>query len=74
MSSIPTEFPTGGALDLAAVVRTQVQATVAVNKAALAVLRAKYGEALAEASVEGQAIAALQAAIDKAGALLPLLL
>lgn len=73
MSTVPTEFPTGGALDLAAVTRTQIQATVAVNRAALAVLRAKYGEAVAEASIEGQAIAALEKAITAAGALLPFL-
>jgi len=73
MSTIPTDFPTDGALDLAAVTRTQIQATVAVNKAALAVLRAKYGEALAEASLEGQAIAALEKAVAAAGALLPFL-
>lgn len=74
MSGIPTEFPSGGALDLAAVVRTQLQDSIAVNKATLATLRAKYGEALAESSIQGQAIAALTQAVALAESLLPLLL
>jgi len=73
MSTIPSEFPTGGALDLAAVVRSQIEASVSVNKATLAALRARYGEALAEASVEGQAIAALRQAIAAVETLLPFL-
>jgi len=64
MSTVPTQFPIGyGPLDLVAVVRTQLQASIAVNKATLVALRAKYGEALAETSIEGQTIAALSQAI-----------
>jgi len=73
MSTIPTAFPTGGALDLVAIVRTQIQASVMVNRAALEALRAKFGAATTEASVEGQTIAALEKAISMASALLPLL-
>jgi hypothetical protein len=74
MSTVPTQFPIGyGPLDLVAVVRTQLQASIAVNKATLVVLRAKYGPAVAETSFEGQAIAALAQAVALAEMLLPLL-
>ena len=73
MSTVPTEFPTGGTLDLAAVTRAQILASAAINSAAVVVLRAKYGAALAETSREGQAIAALLKAVAAAELLLPFL-
>ena len=59
---VPTEFPGGSPLDLAAIPRTQVETAIRFNAEAQEALRQKYGEALAEASVEYQVMEALKAA------------
>jgi hypothetical protein len=74
MSQVPTTFPTGGPLDQAKVTRTQLEAHVKASEAAIMALREAKGAALTEASVEMQAILALQTGIDLAVKLLPLAL
>jgi len=60
MTGIPTAFPSDDPQDLAAVTPVQVHKAIEGIKAAQAALRPKEGAALAEASVEAQAINALE--------------
>jgi len=73
MTSVPNEFPSGSPLDLAKVTRTQVVSQIQVNKDSVLALRAKYGDAMTEASVEAQAINALEKGIGLFEMVLPLL-
>lgn len=66
MSSIPTAFPASDdSQDLAAVTPVQVHAAIEGIKEARAALRAKEGDALAEASIEGQALAMAQGLLER---------
>lgn len=70
MTNIPGSFPSGDPLDLASVRRAQVETALEDAEWALAGLREKYGEALAEASIEGRALLALEKAMPLLQALL----
>ena len=73
MTSIPTEFPSSDPQDLAAVTPTQVHEAITGQEESIAGLRAKYGPALAETSVEGRALAALEAGLPLLNSLLTML-
>ena len=69
MTSIPTEFPTGGPLEQAGITPTQIKTAVKDLEDALGPMREKYGGALAATSIEGKALVAAENMLNLAQAL-----